>query len=85
MLIIDDALGLPVRGLFFIFREIHNAALRERENEAAAIRAALSQLYLMLQTNQVTEGEFDAQERDLLDRLERIEAGNAVEGSEPQA
>ena len=73
MLIIDDVLLFPFRGLGFIFREIHNAAKQELAGQPDAIRAELSELYKLLETKQITEQEFDAREKGLLDRLDAIE------------
>ena len=74
MLVIDDILAFPVRGLLFIFREICNAAAMEVADEARTIQGELSELYMMLETGRITEKEFDARERELLDRLDEIEA-----------
>ena len=72
MLIIDDLLFFPVRGILWTFREIHNAAQEEQANEAEAITAELSELYMMLETGKITETEFDTREKTLLDRLDGI-------------
>ena len=72
MFLVDDILMAPVRGLFWIFKEIHNAAEEEQANEADAITAQLSELYMMLETGKMTEEEFDAAEKALLDRLDAI-------------
>ena len=72
MLIIDDLLFFPVRSILWTFREIHNAAQEEQANEAEAITAELSELYMMLETGKITEGEFDTREKELLDRLDGI-------------
>jgi len=72
MLIIDDLLLFPVRGILWTFREIHNAAQEEQANEAEAITAELSELYMMLETGKITETEFDTREKSLLDRLDGI-------------
>jgi hypothetical protein len=72
MFLIDDILMAPVRGLFWIFKEIHHAAEEEQANEAEAITTKLSELYMMLETGQMTEAEFDAAEKALLDRLDAI-------------
>lgn len=77
MFLIDDILMAPARGLFWVFREIHRAAGEARENEAEAITAKLSELYMMLETGQMTEEEFDAEEKTLLDRLDAIKEGTA--------
>ncbi len=72
MLILDDILLFPLRGILWAFREVHNAARQEQENEAESITAELSELYMMLETGRTTEAEFDAREKELLDRLDEI-------------
>jgi hypothetical protein len=74
MFLIDDLLLSPVKGVLWVFREIHDAAQKERAGESEAITAALSELYMKLETGQITETEFDAQEKVLLDRLDRLQA-----------
>ncbi|MCK9195556.1 MAG: gas vesicle protein GvpG [Syntrophales bacterium] len=91
MFLLDDVLLFPVRGLLWVFKEIHHAVEAEQANEADAITAKLSELYMMLETGQMTEAEFDAAEKVLLDRLdairegeERGEAGDDDEGSDEE-
>jgi hypothetical protein len=73
MLIIDDLLTSPFRGLFWLFKEIHNAAQEELAGSSEAITAELSELYLELETGRIAESEFDAREKVLLDRLDRVQ------------
>jgi len=73
MLIIDDILFSPVRGILWIFREMCNAVREEIESEAESITAELSELYMMLETGKITESEFDAREKELLDRLDEVQ------------
>jgi hypothetical protein len=73
MLLIDDILTFPIKGIFWIFREIHNAAQQEQAGEADRITTALTELYMSLETGRITEAEFDARERELLDRLEQLQ------------
>jgi len=73
MLIVDDLLTAPLKGIYWIFQEIHNAALQEQAGEAEMITARLSELYMLLDTGQITEAEFDSQEKALLDRLDQIQ------------
>jgi hypothetical protein len=75
MFLLDDVLLFPVRSLFWVFKEIHRAAEEEQANEADTITARLSELYMMLETGQMTEAEFDAAEKTLLDRLDAIREG----------
>ena len=74
MFLVDDLLLSPIKGIFWVFREIHDAAQQELAGESEAITAALSELYMRLETGQITEGEFDAREKALLDRLDRLQA-----------
>jgi len=85
MFLIDDILMAPAHGLLWIFKEIHHAVEEEQANEAEAITAKLSELYMMLETGQMTEAEFDAAEKTLLDRLDAIkerESGGKEEEEE---
>jgi hypothetical protein len=81
MFLVDDILLAPARGLLWIFKEIHHAVEEEQVNEAEAITTKLSELYMMLETGQMTEAEFDATEKTLLDRLDAIKER---EGSEEE-
>lgn len=72
MFLVDDILLAPTRGLLWIFKEIQHAVEAEQANEAEAITTKLSDLYMMLETGQMTEAEFDAAEKVLLDRLDVI-------------
>ena len=74
MFLIDDILLAPAKGVLWVFQEIHDAAQQELAGESETITAALSELYMRLETGQITETEFDAQETTLLDRLDRLQA-----------
>ena len=86
MLIIDDLLLFPIRGPLWVLKQIHEIAEQELANEAEAVTAELSELYMRLETGQIAEAEFDSQEKELLDRLEAItareEQGEAEEGED---
>jgi hypothetical protein len=73
MLLLDDLLLAPARGLLWIFREIHNAALDEQASEPESISQQLRNLYMQLETSAISEQQFDDQEKVLLDRLDQIE------------
>ncbi|MFH0824690.1 MAG: gas vesicle protein GvpG [Pseudomonadota bacterium] len=73
MLILDDILTFPFRGLQWVFEEIHDAAVQELDQEADTITADLQQLYLMLENGSISEAEFDRREAKLLDALDRIQ------------
>jgi gas vesicle protein GvpG len=73
MFLIDDILLAPARGVLWIFEEIHKAAEEELANESEFITTELRNLYLQLETETITEKEFDIKEKILLDRLDAIE------------
>lgn len=73
MLLIDDLLAAPMRGLMFVLEKIDEAARQEREAEERAVMAELSELYRALETGVLTEAEFDAREEKLLKRLDELQ------------
>ena len=72
MLLVDDILFFPVTGILWIFREVGKIAHNELAGEAQSITEQLRLLYMRLETGQITETEFDAEEKLLLDRLDAI-------------
>ena len=72
MLLVDDILLFPIKGLLYLFKHVHNAAEEEFLDEEG-ISSQLSELYMMLETGKITEEEFDEKEKVLLDRLDEIE------------
>lgn len=72
MFILDDLLMAPAHGLLWIFQEIHRAAQEEMVSDAESITAELSALYMRLETGKLTENEFAAEEKLLLERLDKI-------------
>jgi hypothetical protein len=84
MLLVDDILAFPVRSLLWVFREIHNAAQEELANEGESLTARLSELYMMLETGQITEEAFDSEEKKLLDRLDRLQDTGQSEAADEE-
>ncbi len=72
MLLIDDILTFPLRGLMWVAEEILNAAEQEKGEEAEAITRDLQKLYQALENGQMTEEEFNKKEGELLDRLDAL-------------
>jgi Gas vesicle protein G len=81
----DDVLLFPFKSILTIFREIYNAAVQEMAGEAESIRVELSRLYQLLEQGAIDDETFDAQERELLDRLDTIETRDVGIGSEDDA
>ena len=72
MFLIDDIVMAPGSFLMWVMRKVHEAALEELENDTARIIAELSELHRKLETGAITEPQFEAREKELLDRLDRI-------------
>ena len=72
MLVVDDILLFPVTGILSVFRKIRDAAEHEFADQGDAIRTQLGELYMMLETGRITSEEFDAKEKELLDRLDAL-------------
>ncbi len=81
MFIIDNILLSPMKAFMWMVRELHNAAQQEITGEADQLTHRLSTLYMMLETQQITQEDFDLQEREILTRLDEIEALQG--GAEP--
>ncbi len=82
MLLIDDLILAPGRFLIWVARQVHEAAGKEFGQEAERITAELGELHRRLESGAVEEHEFAARERELLDRLDELEA-SAAGGDEP--
>ncbi len=81
MLLIDDLLTAPMRGLLFVLEKIDEAARQEREAEERAIMAELSELYRALENGALTEAEFDAREGKLLTRLDSLQGKGGADAN----
>jgi DNA phosphorothioation-dependent restriction protein DptG len=64
-----DAKSLTRSG---VFKEIHKTAQQEVEGEAEHVAHAMSELYMQLETGEITDEQFEQQEKVLLDRLDEI-------------
>jgi len=73
MLLVDDILFSPVKGINWIFKKIHELAEEELSGEADRIRDNLTELYMQLETGEITEEEFEQQETVLLDKLDALD------------
>jgi hypothetical protein len=80
MLLVDDILFFPVTSILWIFREVGKIADDDLAGEAQSITEQLRLLYMQLETGRITETEFDAEEKLLLDRLDVI--GSRLTGEE---
>lgn len=72
MFLVDNILLSPFKGLMWVFKEVHKAAQQEVDGEEEHVAHALSELYMQLETGELTEEQFAAEEKVLLDRLDEI-------------
>lgn len=82
MLLIDNILFSPVKGINWIFKKIHELAQEELVGEADRIRESLTELYMQLETGEITEAEFEEQEAELLDRLDALDENDDMIGDD---
>ncbi len=80
MLLIDDLLTAPLRGLFFVLQEINAAVQAERAADERQLVVELAELYRKLDSGQVTEADFEAGEDRLLHRLDALRGGGEADG-----
>jgi hypothetical protein len=81
MLLIDDLLAAPLRGLFFVLREIDAAVQAERASDERRIIAELADLHRKLDSSQITEADFDVSEERLLQHLDSLRGEGEADGS----
>lgn len=74
MLLIDDLLLAPFKGVLWVFRKVHQATNEELERRQRQTRSELSELYMQLETGRISESEFEAKEKQLLDRLDKVKS-----------
>ena len=82
MFLVDDILLSPVTSVLWVFREIHAAATQEVASQPEQIAHELTELYMMLETKRISEQEFDACEKVLLERLEKMQDPASPEGND---
>lgn len=71
MLIIDDILLAPLKGVIWLGKKINEVAERELSDEGL-IKEKLMQLQLRFEMDEISEGEYNRQEKALLGRLDAI-------------
>jgi hypothetical protein len=81
MLLIDDLLMSPVRGLMFVLREVAKSAEAEEAAVERTVMAELSALHRSLDNGEITEEAFDAQESRLLAQLDHIRGTEPGDGT----
>lgn len=80
MLLIDDLLAAPFRGLFFVLKEINAAVQAELASQERGIIAELGDLHRKLESSEITEADFEVSEAHLLHRLESFHGDGDLDG-----
>ena len=68
MFLLDDILLSPVKGLYHIFKVIHDQAEEELYNPDK-LKEDLMKLQLQLEMDEISEEEYDELEEDILARM----------------
>jgi hypothetical protein len=68
MLLIDDILLLPFKGFWGVFKKIQEMAERELSDEGY-IRERLMELQMRFELDEISEEEYNRQEKELMQRL----------------
>jgi hypothetical protein len=71
MLVVDDLLFLPVKGLIGLFRKIADTVDEELTDEGR-VKDDLLKYNMLYETDQITLPEYEKQEKRLMRRLEEI-------------
>ena len=71
MFLIDDILLAPLNGVIWLGKKINEVAEREFSDEGL-IKEKLMQLQLRFEVDEISEEDYDRQEKELLGRLEAI-------------
>ncbi|MFA5329038.1 MAG: gas vesicle protein GvpG [Prolixibacteraceae bacterium] len=73
MLLIDDILFGPLKGVIFLANKINEVIEKETSDEGA-VKERLMALQLKFEMDEIDEEEYDKREDELLKTLERIRA-----------
>ena len=73
MLLIDDILFAPLKGIIFLAEKINEVIEKETSDEGA-LKERLMALQLKFEMDEIDEEEYDKREDELLKTLERIRA-----------
>lgn len=76
MFIVDDILLAPIKGILWISNKIHQLAEEELEDTEEKIKRELLDLQMLFETDQISEGEYQKGESDILERLETLKEKN---------
>ncbi|PIP21024.1 MAG: gas vesicle protein GvpG [Candidatus Omnitrophica bacterium CG23_combo_of_CG06-09_8_20_14_all_40_11] len=79
MFLIDDILLAPLNGIIWLGKKINEVAEKEFSDEGL-IKEKLMQLQLRFEIDEISEENYNRQEKELLERLEAIRKAREEEG-----
>ncbi len=79
MFLIDDILLAPLNGIIWLGKKINEVAEKEFSDEGL-IKEKLMQLQLRFEIDEISEENYNRQEKELLERLEAIRKAKEQEG-----
>jgi hypothetical protein len=85
MLLIDDLVLASLHGVLWVVKKVDDALEQQQEQEEEELKARLRELHQRLESGQLGEQEFEAQEAALLDRLDDIAARREAAGGDGHA
>lgn len=77
--LLDDVFLAPFRGILWIAKQVHSAAQQDQENEIERLHQRLRELYMMVETGEIGDSEFVANEKQILDRLDELDNRHSSE------
>ncbi len=72
MFLIDDILLAPIKGIVWIAEKVRDMTSEELEDTPEKLQRELLDLQMSLETEQITEAEYQKKEKDVLERLEAL-------------
>ena len=72
MFLIDDLLSLPFKMGLDVAEKIRDMALEELEDTPEKLQRELLDLQMALETEEITEEEYEKKEKDILARMEAL-------------
>jgi len=72
MFLIDDILLAPIKGIVWVAEKVRDMALEELEDTPEKLQRELLDAQMALETEDITEAEYQKKEKDILERMEAL-------------
>ena len=70
--LIDDILLAPIKGIVWVAEKVRDMALEELEDTPEKLQRELLDAQMALETEDITEAEYQKKEKDILEKLEAL-------------